>query len=1001
MSNSDLPSTIVRDITIHPDGTPWVALDSGRIAVITSDTILVFALTDTVLYITTIAFGPDTSLWIGGFHTFRYPRLFRVEGDSLVSLIGLLTDPYGYESTSEQTNQVFTIQFDSGGVPWIGTIQYAVEMDDPIYYTIHSSFGRGYPFVNDIAFSRDGRVYFATNYGVAVYNDPSAPILNPEPIAWDIDTDMVDLLPPAVIPWQQIRDSSGYICEVQFMSCPDIDNGDTVVVPTHAAALAQRQPDCAPPFIRDGLRPEPPAVMFVIDQSGSMVWNDSANSRFTVISAVLELFHTIEPETQVGIAAFDSWLSFYTADPWAVSLGDLSEDGQYSRGAYIPLVQLNQQHPSGLSGVGFLRKRLSNLLKLEGWSTNITIGFEAAKQALHASNTPRDRQFIIFFSDGEGNMPGGDSTDLFVKGIETPTTFTVYFTSDTVAPQSLVTMTENIRTSGYSAANRSSNLWAIQTSHDTLLTLLRQQVLGLIISGGRAREAEINGYTTRAHRDSSFIFPLRIPLTGTVTPVTSGFSFRYLNQTVDSILDTTITRSYYIMRDDSLPAHPATRIMCWPQARLSVLHDSSPVDALDDTWAEHVVQFVPSTVNPVDAVSVDAENAGHSVDTTLGLLPGQSDFTGTLHYRFQAGDTLYLFYRNDAMPLDTIRAGWPVFSGTPRVLAPVSTVVYLDDDADGYIDRVRVYTTADASPAVLPRLTESIVLPGHRQFTVDSIQRVPEGYDIHVAQPPQAVMFTGVDMRDTFSIAPIPIEGVGTVPASSFSIVDSCAPVVVSAQYRYAPLGPGGFTTPDTVILYFSEPVAPVLTSQPFQVQSIESGTVWRPVFPIDTAESDQKVFFVQFDPSSPAPEDNDRLWIDPAPGVADTAGVGQDNPGNRKALLEVTDRQGYAATAAPNPFSVSLAGSGGVALIAQSRSKGAHGGHRAHATILDAVGNTVMETRAMEWEEQRRRFILYWDGRNRANRQVGAGTYLVVTTVTSPGSPPWILRTKIAVRGR
>jgi hypothetical protein len=118
-------------------------------------------------------------------------------------------------------------------------------------------------------------------------------------------------------------------------------------------------------------------------------------------------------------------------------------------------------------------------------STNINIAFEAARQEMSTAVNPRDRQFVIFFSDGapQGTDQMGLVSDYFMQGTNVPTTFTVFFTPNATAPASLQTMTANIQNNGYSTTNPNSALWTIQTSYNALLQLFMEHVIPTIVVG--------------------------------------------------------------------------------------------------------------------------------------------------------------------------------------------------------------------------------------------------------------------------------------------------------------------------------------------------------------------------------------------------------------------------------------------------------------------------------------------------------------------------------------
>ena len=172
----------------------------------------------------------------------------------------------------------------------------------------------------------------------------------------------------------------------------------------------------------------------------------------------------------------------------------------YDTGSYIPLLGLNMSYPpSGSIGYDILRFYLDTTVKTQNntsyvdlkytptppfpvgsqnQTTCINAGFDAARDAFSVCTRPKDRQFIIFLSDGEANQANGtDPINKYVDGTGVPTTFTVFFTRNTLPPANLATMTDNIKANGYSSKNPSSDIWAIQTDYPVLMKLLMDSVL--------------------------------------------------------------------------------------------------------------------------------------------------------------------------------------------------------------------------------------------------------------------------------------------------------------------------------------------------------------------------------------------------------------------------------------------------------------------------------------------------------------------------------------------
>lgn len=264
---------------------------------------------------------------------------------------------------------------------------------------------------------------------------------------------------------------------------------------------------------------EPLSIVFIIDNSGSMSGengdgaNDQWGTRFRVVSNLLDSIFTAEPASEIGLVIFREYLfldttsqAYYTQ--YFHSLSKTYDDNPNQ--AYLPFMQLNAAYSGSLSRSQEINKSGIEVIKdilqtdtvrsnfnryvelkyspnfTDRGYTNINIALIAAKEIFLNAKNSKDRQSIIFLSDGESQGPlqaGLDVNWFQTQGTQClPTTFTVFFTPYDVAPASLQTMTKNIGINGYSPSNISSNLWTTKANYDALLSLLVEKVLGSIVS---------------------------------------------------------------------------------------------------------------------------------------------------------------------------------------------------------------------------------------------------------------------------------------------------------------------------------------------------------------------------------------------------------------------------------------------------------------------------------------------------------------------------------------
>ena len=345
------------------------------------------------------------------------------------------------------------------------------------------------------------------------------------------------------------------------------------------------------------------SLFFIIDNSGSMkgmgMAKDQWGSRFTVTSALLDTLYTINPKTQVGIGIFLADLFFDPQDDPIFKKCASSLNG----GAYIPLLTLDSLY-NGLRGYDILKKYLNTdtvnqiihkyvdvtysptntILSYGG--TNITLGFEAAKDAMKESKYDKKNQFAIFFSDGEATSPPLDPEKFkYVQGIDVPTTFTIYFTQQSVALDNLNKMTTNIKNNGYSSTNPKSNLWTLATGHEKLMKLLMENVIGNIIQQkftATPKSVSVNTWQKSSIYDGKkFTFDTLFPLIGETTEFSYTIPYTITYDTIigkDTITkelkDTTAKYEYAVKIKPNIPLPDSIKLEYWDR---TINYLSTPV----------------------------------------------------------------------------------------------------------------------------------------------------------------------------------------------------------------------------------------------------------------------------------------------------------------------------------------------------------------------------------------------------------------------------------------
>ncbi|MBN1980218.1 MAG: hypothetical protein JW795_01720, partial [Chitinivibrionales bacterium] len=317
------------------------------------------------------------------------------------------------------------------------------------------------------------------------------------------------------------------------------------------------------------------SIFFVIDNSSSMYTpgggggsNDTTKetkdrwaARFSVTKALIDTFYKRNPMIEVGMAVFMRSLYHCKKDDSLV-FDKYPTTPATSQASFIKLLKLNEKYQSTSqkeTGYDILTHYLQldtvtqmqnykyarlkytpsdiNLQMGRNSGTNITYGFEAAKLAMEKSTCPKEKQFVIFYSDGEANQPDSLTIWKFKDGVGVPTTFSVFFSLADTVPQSIQIMTENIKKNGYSISNPLSNLWSIKTDHITLMKLLMENVIPKIFTEKTTmtpKDLNVNGSITSSNwKDKFFPFDHLFPLTGKQTDFTYKMTYKI---TVDSVL---------------------------------------------------------------------------------------------------------------------------------------------------------------------------------------------------------------------------------------------------------------------------------------------------------------------------------------------------------------------------------------------------------------------------------------------------------------------------------
>ena len=647
--------------------------------------------------------------------------------------------------------------------------------------------------------------------------------------------------------------SAEVVGKFSYKGAPEDLSGDTIVVSDTMVAMSENVR--VETFMTQGDSiSDTPSVFFVIDNSGSMngtgsTATDRLGNRFTVTSAFLDTLRNNFPKVEVGVAVFGSWLYFDPNDS-AYFVKPTGRPLSQDSGAYIPLLQLDRNYPAygNRTGYDILKAILDTTLRgtgpnqyvdltyqptnpvLHGIFTNITSGFDAARDAFRSSfNANRkNKQFIIFLSDGAANRPLTADSVRFVQGDSTPTTFTIYFRTGTGGvPTSIATMTTNIRNNGYSTSNPKSTAWGYQnTSFDQLMNLLMDSVFTVISNNsiGRPTSISIGSHSESNWVDSAFTFDGLFPLKNRTTQFTYVINYR-LSKNGRAVRDTTHVVNFYVRTTPGVLMDTSLYDIKYWDRDLMFRHNGTPITLIDGTMPSVELRFgySPGTAGyEYTNVMADIMNkAGSLSDREIFLLDriGTTDSFSVIFNRAVSSspvasngilehsapdDTIVAIFRNSEsprLPLDTLLISCPVHIDPATLGALLDSAFTRDLDGDGLIDRIDLMFSKDATINRDSTDNFSITM-GSVSFSADSIIPLSgSSYAVYIAEqqtnPLNPVPQTG--WKPVVSITGI----TGVENVSGFLTTDSCPPVVWRAVKRIV----SGDPHQDTVTISMSEKI--------------------------------------------------------------------------------------------------------------------------------------------------------------------------------------------------
>jgi hypothetical protein len=851
------------------------------------------------------------------------------------------------------------------------------------------------------------------------------------------------------------------LCEVTLTKCPEIFNNDTLFVSSDVVALSSRIHICDLETLQHEIADtsNPPSIMFLIDNSKSMKGNvdpdfngnDINGLRFTVTRSLIDTISKVFPNARVGVAVFVNTLYFNGSDDSLFTILP-TQNLQYPNQAYVPLLKLdsivkpytfqngkmflknilNTQIISSNQNGGIIGKSIDLVYQPDpntiDQGTNINLAFNAALDAFSKSTDENDRRFIVFLSDGLPD-PVDSSSYHFVKGMNVPATFTVFFNSkDTIVPSKIIDMKENIRNNKYSSVNQLSDAWVVNATTDNVMKLIMDRIVKKILytKTGMVKKLEINKSVSVMRDSNVFFYNKRFPLNDSSTHFNMNLTYSITNSITTQKYDSTVQSKFTIVRKNGVHSE-GLGISCWEQGKIAFYYKDTMVNVLKETMTDSLeIRFFPQG-EPYDRVQlVIAQTSGiiHDKDTLTLKKTGQYWSVKFAHeivtavkpgdkiLQHYCPDSIVVSFRNPELPLDTVVSIIPF--ATIKTMN-VTNVAFCDRNSDGYVDSVFFSASMYRVDSTdIPVIKSMIQWPEFRKIIVDSLRLQKNGFICFVkeqrTEPPvtsilqnDIISFRQVDIFDEFS-ANIPL-----IP------IDRMAPVIIDAFVNYGTVSGNDsisiqfseelFTTPVTGAFHFANklnaPVSAMLSMNGKLIYHTYS-TIIIP---------DDSVTFL---------ENGDRIWINHNSGICDSSGNYQKNPQNRRGQIAVKiSEYAFFPKVINNPYSpdsatfkiphrirelyrqagMSAPSSGLLIIVESSKPVRQNLILQGSMSVFDIAKNTIMENVPVLFDNRTKRLVAIWDGYNRYRRKAAAGTYLAVLKISDGNQMKMVQTVRVGIK--
>ena len=568
-------------------------------------------------------------------------------------------------------------------------------------------------------------------------------------------------------------------------------------------------------------------------------------------------------------------------------------------------------------------------------------------------------------------------------------------------------------------------------NHDALLNLLMTEAMKSILIPGTPSRMVINGITSLTASDKSFKFQDKFALAAVNTDFEAKIIYEYSNPD-GTKKDSVINLHFVIKRSGNAPLPADVNINCWEQPSLQFYYSNRAISEAEEDMKQLQIRLNPNG-ETIDSANVELKSSLESMPVTLSKIesywqktfPRETKASATQDDILQhiTADSIIAIYRNPNLPLDTVRIAIPV-----RILPAIIpvTAILRDTSGNGHIDRIDLVWAPDTFDIIKNLPSVSVFVLNTQITTSDGtvikltpgsvVKRNGDTLSITVNETTSKALETGWG-----SAIVVVSDAVVTEQGNSFKvdkIIDGAGLIIQRVLYY-----PGTRSNPrDTLKITLSEPLNCDLLNKGSPSSAfnyLNNGKLDQEIFSGASFITDCESGFVSEvrvllnSNGLVVPEEDSMSILGNSNYVVDKNG-NRSNTNNRIVPVEWGIENWISIGVSNNPFTPgkteinplvrklygvpddqSFGTIVGITSIKslQKQPDGSYGS----AVIYDALGNLIRQNLLVQKTKIGSYYFARWDGRNKSNRAVGVGTYLLVLTSSIDGNK-FVEKTKIGV---